>query len=224
MPSLPAPPAVATARGQRPATPHIGTIIMFPSRFKLATYALVILLGFLMAAPNLFTAAQLAALPGWLPKQQITLGLDLKGGSHLVLQIDAATLERDHIDALADRALAALREANIRGATVLKSPQAVTVRIPDQARRADAERILRGLIGSVSAFAQPQPDLVVTALADGTFELRPTEAALIAKRSGAVEQSLEIVRRRLDGFGVAEPTIQGLGHGRILVQLPGVKD
>ena len=136
------------------------------------------------------------------------------------------TLARDQIDALADRALAALREASIRGATASKSPQAVTVRIPDQTRRADAERILRGLIATVSSstFAQPQPNLAVSLLADGAIELRPTEAALVAKASAAVEQSLEIVRRRLDGQGVAEPTIQSLGHGRILVQLPGVKD
>src|SRR5262249_44793373 len=67
-------------------------------------------------------------------------------------------------------------------------------------------------------------DLAVSVLPDGAIELRPTDAALMARRLAAVDQSLEIVRRRLDGQGVAEPTIQSLGHGRILVQLPGVKD
>ena len=59
---------------------------------------------------------------------------------------------------------------------------------------------------------------------DGTIELRPTEAARLARQSAAVDQSLEIVRRRIDERGVAEPTIQRLGPNRILVQLPGVQD
>ena len=86
--------------------------------------------------------------------------------------------------------------------------------------------MLRGLIATVSlpAFTEAQRDLDVKALPDGTIELRPTEAALIARQAAAVDQSLEIVRRRIDGHGVAEPTIQRLGGNRILVQLPGVQD
>jgi SecD/SecF fusion protein len=198
---------------------------MFPSRWKLATYASVILVGCAIAAPNLFTRQQLAALPGWLPKQQVTLGLDLKGGSHLVLEIDPAVLARSQIDSLTDRVRAALGEARITG-TVGSTPAVVTVRIADAQQRAEAARVLRGLIATVSlpAFTEAQRDLDVKVLPDGTIELRPTEAALIARRAAAVDQSLEIVRRRIDGHGVAEPTIQRLGGNRILVQLPGVQD
>ena len=65
----------------------------------------------------------------------------------------------------------------------------------------------------------------MTVLPDGAVQLRPTEAGmLIARRAAAVEQSLEIVRRRVDQVGVAEPTIQRVGADRILVQLPGVQD
>jgi SecD/SecF fusion protein len=198
---------------------------MLPSRWKLATYALVILIGCLIAAPNLFTRQQLAALPDWVPKHQVTLGLDLKGGSHLVLELDAAALEREQIDALLDRARDALRDARFT-ATASRTTDAVTVQVADPKQRTEAERTLRKLISTVSlsAFAQSQPDLEVTTLADGTISLQPTQAALIARRAAAVDQSLEIVRRRLDESGVAEPTIQSVGQGRILVQLPGVKD
>jgi SecD/SecF fusion protein len=198
---------------------------MFPSRWKLATYAIVILVGCAIAAPNLFTRQQLAALPGWLPKRQVTLGLDLKGGSHLVLEIDPAVLARSQIDSLTDRVRAALGEARITG-TVGSTPAVVTVRIADAQQRAEAARVLRGLIATVSlpAFTEAQRDLDVKVLVDGTIELRPTEAALIARRAAAVDQSLEIVRRRIDGHGVAEPIIQRLGGNRILVQLPGVQD
>src|SRR5262249_2409298 len=67
-------------------------------------------------------------------------------------------------------------------------------------------------------------DLDLKVLPDGSIELRPTEAALLARRAAALDQSLEIVRRRIDGHGVAEPTIQRLGGNRILLQLPGVQD
>jgi SecD/SecF fusion protein len=198
---------------------------MLPSRWKLATYALVILIGCLIAAPNLFTRQQLAALPDWVPKHQVTLGLDLKGGSHLVLELDAAALEREQIDALLERTRDALREARMT-AIASRTTDAVTIQVADPKQRAEAERVLRKLISTVSlsAFAQSQPDLEVTTLPDGTIRLQPTQAALIARRAAAVDQSLEIVRRRLDESGVAEPTIQSLGQGRILLQLPGVKD
>ena len=198
---------------------------MFPSRWKLAIYAIVILVGCAIAAPNLFTRQQLAALPGWLPKQQVALGLDLKGGSHLVLELDEAALAREQVDSLLERARAALREARIT-ATTTRGADAVTVRVANEPQRAEAERVLRALVSTVSlsAFTEAQRDIEVTVLPDGTIRLRPTEAALIARRAAAVEQSLEIVRRRIDGHGVAEPTIQRLGGNRILVQLPGVQD
>jgi SecD/SecF fusion protein len=198
---------------------------MFPSRWKLATYAIVILLGCLIAAPNLLNPQQLAALPSWLPKKQVTLGLDLKGGSHLVLELDSAALARDQIGTLLDRARAALAGAGIV-ATATSTTDAVTVRVTDERQRAEAERVLRGLISivSLSVLTQSQPDLEVKTLPDGTIQLRPTEAARLARQAAAVDQSLEIVRRRIDERGVAEPTIQRLGPDRILMQLPGVQD
>jgi SecD/SecF fusion protein len=199
---------------------------MFPSRWKLASYAIIIVVGFAIALPNLFTARQLAALPDWLPKKQVALGLDLKGGSHLVLEIDSAALAREHLDGLVDRVRGALREASIPGFSINRSDTAVTVRVADPAQRTAAERILRGLVSTVSlsSMMQSRPDLDVKVLPDGAIQLQPTETALIARRTAAVDQSLEIVRRRVDEVGVAEPTVQRLGPERILVQLPGVQD
>src|SRR5215813_9702457 len=110
---------------------------MLPSRWKLATYALVILIGCLIAAPNLLTGRQLAALPDWLPKKQVTLGLDLKGGSHLVFELDAAALATDQVDLLLDRARTALRDAKISEVAISRSSGAVAVRVTDPARRVD---------------------------------------------------------------------------------------
>jgi preprotein translocase subunit SecD len=66
---------------------------MRTSRWVVWTYTIIILAGIIAALPNVLTAKQLAALPSWFPKQQVTLGLDLQGGSHLVLEVDAAALK-----------------------------------------------------------------------------------------------------------------------------------
>src|ERR1700741_1108337 len=102
---------------------------MFPSRWKLASYALVVLIGCLVAAPNLFTRDQLSLLPSWLPTPQVALGLDLKGGSHLVLEVDAAAVARERLGVIADDARTALRQAAIAGVAVRVSDGAVVVRL-----------------------------------------------------------------------------------------------
>src|SRR5215510_12271853 len=122
---------------------------MFPSRLKLSSYALVVLIGCLIAASNLFTAQQLKFLPSWLPTPQVTLGLDLKGGSHLVLAVDAAGLEQDRLESMAGSARAALREAGVSGGRVTVSDAAVVVRT-DAAKSAAAEDVLRGLAAAAS--------------------------------------------------------------------------
>lgn len=77
-------------------------------------YALIILVGVLAALPNLFTQSQLAAMPSWLPKHQITLGLDLQGGSHLVLEINSAALKHDRLQSLLADARTTLRKDGIK--------------------------------------------------------------------------------------------------------------
>nr|WP_298724219.1 protein translocase subunit SecD [uncultured Steroidobacter sp.] len=125
---------------------------MVPSKWKLVLYGLIIVFGTLIALPSLFTAQQLESWPDWLPHKQVALGLDLRGGAHLVLEIDEPALkkeiEEDGLDA----------------------------------------------------------------------------SAALARRQSALQQSIEIVRRRIDAIGVAEPTVQALGSNRILVQLPGMQD
>ena len=86
---------------------------MRTSRWLLATYAAIILFGIVTALPNLFSQSTLAQFPGWFPKQQVTLGLDLRGGSHLVLEVDARALIQERVQSLFGEARRALREAGI---------------------------------------------------------------------------------------------------------------
>ena len=198
---------------------------MFPSRWKLASYALVVLIGCLIAASNLVTTP-LSNLPGWVPKPHVTLGLDLRGGSHLVLAVDAAGLARDRLEAVAADARTALTEAHITGADVSVSGDAVVVRPATTADGAAIEAALRGIVSTVTAqgVSTSQPDIEISTGADSAFLLRPTAAALDARMESAVAQSIPIVERRINEVGVVEPTVQRLGADRILVQLPGVQN
>ena len=125
---------------------------MVPSKWKLVLYGLIITLGSLIALPSLLSSEQLAAWPDWLPHKQVALGLDLRGGAHLVLELDEQALQKEKEE------------------------------------------------GGLS------------------------DSAAAERLRSALQQSIEIVRRRIDAIGVAEPTVQALGTNRILVQLPGMQD
>jgi len=190
-------------------------------------YALIILVGIIAALPNLFTARQLAAFPNWLPKHQITLGLDLQGGSHLVLEVDSATLKKDRLQSLLNDARTALRKDGVRTDSIRLAGDSVVVAVTDPATRSKAVDSLTALATPVTAigFSAGSSDLAV----DGTDASQPikitlTEAGMKDRLDRAVEQSLEIVRQRVDQVGVAEPTIQRVNSDRILVQLPGLQD
>ncbi|WP_035691616.1 protein translocase subunit SecD [Azospirillum halopraeferens] len=185
-------------------------------RWRLVTYAVILLVGILAALPNLLSPRQLAALPSWLPAHPVTLGLDLKGGSHLVLEVDAAALVAERVGTLATDARAALREAGIAVRSAGTEGNTVVIDLGPGADGAAALSAIRPLL--------PPREIEAARPAPGRLVLTLTEAGVRERVDAAVAQSLEIVRRRIDQVGVAEPTIQRVGSDRILVQLPGVQD
>ena len=197
---------------------------MKTSRWVLVTYTLIILFGLLAALPNVFTPAQLERMPGWFPKQQVTLGLDLRGGSHLVLEVDADALKADRLKSLVAEARALLRKEQAQG-TVRQVGETVVVSVPDAAARAGIVKQLRDLATPVAngGFGAQVSDIEMTSEGD-LIRLGFSEAGFRDRLNQAIDQSLEIVRQRVDQVGVAEPTIQRVGADRILVQLPGLND
>jgi SecD/SecF fusion protein len=185
-----------------------------PSRWKLVTYGLIIFMGFLFALPNVLTPAQRAALPAWLPHEAVALGLDLRGGAHLVLEIDAAALRRDMTDSILEDVKQQLQQARVGGVRVAAEDGAVTLRATDREQLVAAERLLRADAQTFQIERTP----------DSALRIVLSDAAVVERERSAIEQSIEIVRRRIDAVGVAEPTVQQLGSQRILVQLPGVQD
>jgi SecD/SecF fusion protein len=198
---------------------------MRTSKGVMWAYALIILAGVIAALPNLFTQKQLAAMPSWLPKHQITLGLDLQGGSHLVLEIDSAALKHDRLQSLLADARTTLRKDGIKADSVRLAGNAIVVAVADPTLRARAAESLQSLSAPVTAigFSAGSSDLAVEQT-DQQIRVTLTDAGMRDRLDRAVEQSLEIVRQRVDQVGVAEPTIQRVNADRILVQLPGLQD
>ncbi|MEE8275221.1 MAG: protein translocase subunit SecD, partial [Alphaproteobacteria bacterium] len=164
-------------------------------------------LGLVFAGPNLLSRETAESIPTWLPHKQISLGLDLQGGSHLLLEVEAAAVVKERLTALVDETRVALRKARIGYTGLGVSGNAVGVRIRNAADVETARALLADIDNDVTA----------TAAEDGAITLVLGEAALNAMREAAITQSLEIVRRRIDETGTREPTIQRQGSERILV-------
>jgi preprotein translocase subunit SecD len=170
------------------------------------------LLGVLLSLPNLFTPAQLGYLPHFIPKKQVALGLDLRGGSYLLLHVDVDAAQRERLNSITDSVRNTLRDAHIGYTGLNVEGDAITFTIRDTDRIEEAKR----------ALVKDDPDLVVDIAPDGTGTMKFSTVATETRRRQAVEQSIEIIRRRIDETGTKEPTIQREGQDRILVQLPGV--
>jgi preprotein translocase subunit SecD len=183
----------------------------FP-RWKLILVAVVSLAGMVFAFPNLLSRDQADHLPSWL--QPVSLGLDLQGGSYLLLEVDTAYVSREQQNSLVEAVRVALRKEHIKYADLGTKGDQVSVRIMEPGDRDKSRELLRKV----------DPEASFEARDDGTMVMRYAEQVQKRRQLAAVDQSLEIVRRRVDELGTREPSIQRQGEDRIVVQLPGVKD
>lgn len=165
----------------------------------------------LFALPNLVDAP----LPSWLNKR-VNLGLELRGGSHLQLQIDWSTVMRDMQQHLVDDMRSILRKEHI-AYTELKGfyegDKTVGVKVRTQASRDELKKIAMQIDNTLDI-----------AEVDGVTHITWSNDTVEKKRKALIEQSIEVVRRRVDSTGTTEPIIQRQGADRILLQLPGVHD
>jgi len=186
-------------------------MLYFP-KWKIFLITGTCLVFVLMAIPSLMSDAARSQMPSWLPTQAVNLGLDLQGGSHLLLEVDFDAYNREQVSNLADEVRGILREAKIgyRGLTASDGKVVFTLR---EATSQDVVTLLK----------TKNPDLDVTQNGDD-FTLGYTEAWFKASRLRVIDQSLEIVKRRIDETGTKEPIIQRQGTERILVQVPGEAD
>jgi preprotein translocase subunit SecD len=182
--------------------------------WKLAVVGILCALGLAFAAPNLLDAETAADLPDFLPNKQISLGLDLQGGSHLLLEVEVGVVVKERLESLVDSMRTELRKERIRYSGLGATATGVGVTVKDPANAEKAYDIIRKLD---TGFETNLDDV-------GQITMNMTEQALKERRVAAVEQSIEIVRRRVDPQGVKEPTITRQGDERILLQVPGEDD
>jgi preprotein translocase subunit SecD len=179
----------------------------------------------LFAVPNFFPEAQVKGWPKW-AQRHIVLGLDLQGGSHILLEVDSNSVKKDKLEQVRDDVRRALREAKIGYTGLAVRNDNVEVRISKETDVQNALTKLRelsqplgGLLGSSG-----QRSLEISDAGGGLIRLTVPPAAITERVRQSVEQSIQIVERRVNELGTVEPLIQRQGVDRILVQVPGLQD
>ncbi len=171
-------------------------------------------LAVLFALPNLLPAGVLDHLPGWYQQSRINLGLDLRGGAHFLLEADLRSVLTERLTNLSDSVRGELRKQQVGFKDVTVEPgRAVVVTLRDEAQRAKALEAIRNV----------DPALAATGNGD-TIRLTYSDQDLFRRKKEVIDQSIEILRRRVDETGTIEPTIVRQGDDRILLQVPGIKD
>ncbi len=201
--------------------------MLYFSRWKTISIWLVVLLGIIYALPNVLPASMLANVPSWGPSRPMTLGLDLQGGSHILLAVERDDLVGERLTSARDEIRTALRDAKIGYTGLSGSGRVVQVRIREANDVDKAKTALQSLTQPLStgvfggttinefSFDEPEP---------GLLRYTMTEEGLDYRIGSAVTQSIEVVGRRVNELGTTEPIIQRQGNDRILVQVPGLQD
>ncbi|MDX5299523.1 MAG: protein translocase subunit SecDF, partial [Gammaproteobacteria bacterium] len=183
-------------------------------------YGLMIVLGLLSALPNLLSPAIKAELPNWYTENTLSLGLDLQGGSHLLLEVDTDDLFRNELQDIREGLIRQFREHSVYYTRPQTSEHELRIPLRDQAHVAKAAGIAREL-----APAAPDGLRRFHVKTEGRVLILTLNPAWKEKLAlDAVQRSLEVVRRRLDETGLVEPSITRQGEDGILVQMPGVAD
>src|ERR1700689_1071561 len=199
--------------------------MLYFTRGKALAIILAALVVGLWSSPNFFPEATVKAWPTWAQRRMV-LGLDLQGGSYLLLEVDSNYVKKEKLDQVRDDVRRTLREAKIGYQGLASRPDSVEVKISKDnevetalAKLRELAQPLGGLLGSSG-----QRSLEVSDAGGGLIRLTVPPAAVTERIRQAIEQSMQIVERRVNQLGTVEPLIQRQGNDRILVQVPGLQD
>ncbi len=201
--------------------------MLYFSPWKTISILLAVVLGLVFAAPNLLSKEVREALPSWAPRQAMTLGLDLQGGSHILMQVDRKALIADKQAILEDDIRSALREAKIGYRMAKSGDMAVNVTLRDETQLEAARTALQPLTTAVAGglFGQTAVSpATISEPSQGVLRVELTTEGIDTAVSQAVTQSIEVVTNRINEMGTTESTVQRQGADRILVQYPGLQD
>ncbi|HUN96270.1 MAG TPA: protein translocase subunit SecD [Bradyrhizobium sp.] len=198
--------------------------MLYFTRWKALAIILTALVVCLCAVPNFFSEATVKTWPAW-AQRRLVLGLDLQGGSYLLLEVDSNYVKKEQLDQVRDDVRRTLREARIGYTGLASRPDAVELHVKDadldnaMSKLNGLSQPLTGLLG-----ANGQRSLQVSNAGGGLIRLTIPEAAITQRIRQTIDQSMQIVERRVNELGTVEPLIQRQGTDRILVQVPGLQD
>ena len=196
------------------------------SKWTKIIVALVLLGGILIALPNALPENLRAKIPSWLPHDTVSLGLDLQGGSYILLEVQLDPVLKDRVDMTVGEIRRALRKAHIAYTDLSSTGDGVSVRILDSAQFDQASDLVKDLNPSLGSamlgvgsrqYEMAQPG-------GGRIQLAMTDAYKKQTKLDIVSLSIETVRKRIDELGTKEPSIEQQGEDRIVVQVPGLQD
>ena len=201
------------------------------SRWGAAVTLLISVASVILALPNIIPISTYDSLPAWAQLPRMPLGLDLRGGTHLLYQIDTAQLKKDWLQSIQTDARRALSEEKIAHSGVLITANGVRITLRDPEKMQAALARLKTMAQPMSSSLLPGSrssgmDLAIQGSENGviTFELTP--AGIQNRVENAINRSIEVIRRRIDPTGTTEATIQAQGGAngkdRILIQVPGL--
>jgi SecD/SecF fusion protein len=195
------------------------SVMLVFSRLRARAIAALCLIGIVVAALSFIPSS---AQPRWMPHPQINLGLDLQGGSYLLLDVDVNAAVKERLESTRNEIRAALRKAGVRFTGLAIRDRTITVQAEAQD---DVPRLQHALQEVTGGKTESTGLPYYTSRVDGTrLSYTLSDPALAEFTANAVQQSVAIVRRRIDETGVNEPVVARQGQSRILVELPGVSD
>lgn len=198
----------------------------FP-RWKIISIYLLMIVGVLMAIPSFVPEKQVEAWPSWVPKERINLGLDLAGGSHIMLEADVADLKKNHLETMEKSVRTAMRGPRgsndaIEIGDVTRDGDKLTFVVRDQTQLDEARERLNSMTQGAGMTGQRDWDIAV--VDSNRIVMTPTAAGIDAAVKTAMETAREVLVKRIDSLGTREPTIIQDGASRIVVQVPGLQD
>ncbi|MFA5901429.1 MAG: protein translocase subunit SecD, partial [Hyphomicrobium sp.] len=195
-------------------------------RWKIIAIVLTCLAGVLFTLPNFFAKETVDKWPWWLPHKQLPLGLDLRGGAHLLLAMDTKELEKDWLNTIRDDTRKQLRESKIgfTGLGIVGDAVQVKVTKPEEfdAALTALKKLILPIGGSI--LGSGSNDLTVEKTGADTITIAPTVQGMQHRVSSAASAAIETVDRRVNAMGTSESTVVRQGSDRILVQFPGLQD
>jgi SecD/SecF fusion protein len=202
---------------------------MQSSPIRTAIIAIVALLGILFTIPSFLPQDVRANWPGFLPRQTVVLGLDLQGGSHLLLQVNEDGIVTERLQSLRRDVRNTLANDNGIGnlITTDEATKSLTVELTDPTQLEAARTAIAALQNTISnslLAVGGVNELAFGETTDGKLTVTLTPEGVEQRMSALVAQSIEVIRKRVDELGTTEPSIQRQGTNRVLVQVPGFGD